>query len=176
MAQEGSFASGMADAFAKVASIGLQYGVPIQTIIKQLEYMRFDPNGFTGDPDIPFATSVADFTAQWLKKTFVDKDGGVTAKISLPLASNGTESKDSTAAGEEREKEKDKEGASNQTTIFASEMNAYDQKYFIGSWQFRITCPDCMPLWLMAVATNARSVAPPPGVHNVHQQQSKMKI
>ncbi|HOE74581.1 MAG TPA: vitamin B12-dependent ribonucleotide reductase [bacterium] len=143
MAQEGSFASGMADAFAKVASIGLQYGVPIQTIIKQLEYMRFDPNGFTGDPDIPFATSVADFTAQWLKKTFVDKDGGVTAKISLPLAGNGTESKDSAATGEEREKEKDKESASNQTTIFASEMNAADQAASSALGSLGVPCPDC---------------------------------
>ncbi|HLB31940.1 MAG TPA: vitamin B12-dependent ribonucleotide reductase [Patescibacteria group bacterium] len=84
MAQEGSFASGMADAFAKITSIGLQYGVPVETIIKQLEHMRFDPHGFTGDSDIPFATSVADFIAQWLRKTFTES--GAPAKITLPMA------------------------------------------------------------------------------------------
>jgi len=88
MAQEGSFASGMADAFAKVTSVGLQYGVPIETIIKQLEHMRFDPHGFTGDSDIPFATSVADFIAQWLRKTFIDEGEGGSAKIRLPLLSD----------------------------------------------------------------------------------------
>lgn len=85
MAQEGSFASGMADAFAKVMSIGLQYGVPIETIIRQLEHMRFDPHGFTGDSDIPFATSVADFIAQWLKKTFTAEGEDSAAKMRLPI-------------------------------------------------------------------------------------------
>jgi len=83
MAQEGSFASGMADAFAKITSIGLQYGVPVDTIISQLEHMRFDPHGFTGDSDIPFATSVADFIAQWLRKTFSENGG--PAKMKLPI-------------------------------------------------------------------------------------------
>lgn len=92
MAQEGSFASGMADAFAKVMSIGLQYGVPIETIIKQLEHMRFDPHGFTGDSDIPFATSVADFIAQWLKKTFTDEGEGGAAKMRLPIMEDKSDS------------------------------------------------------------------------------------
>jgi ribonucleoside-diphosphate reductase alpha chain len=66
-------------------SMGLQYGVPIETIIRQLEHMRFDPHGFTGDSDIPFATSVADFIAQWLKKTFTEEGEGSAAKMRLPI-------------------------------------------------------------------------------------------
>ncbi len=142
MAQEGSFASGMADAFAKVASIGLQYGVPIQTIIKQLEYMRFDPNGFTGDPDIPFATSVADFTAQWLRKTFVDKDGGVAAKISLPLANTTAETTGRSATKENAINE-EKVDTDNQTTIFAPEMNAADQAASSALGSMGLPCPEC---------------------------------
>lgn len=82
MAQEGSFASGMADAFAKMSSIGLQYGVPLETIVHHLRHMRFEPMGFTGDSDIPNASSVADFIAQWLDKTFL----GTGAKnMTLPF-------------------------------------------------------------------------------------------
>lgn len=137
MAQEGSFASGMADAFAKVASIGMQYGVPIETIIKQLEHMRFDPHGFTGDSDIPFATSVADFTAQWLRKTFLNEEGGVAAKISLPL----TESSDTENATDAKE-ETDK----NQPQLFAAPaktMNAADQAAAAALGDSGPPCPEC---------------------------------
>lgn len=70
MGKEGSFASGLADAFAKMVSLSLQYGVPLEHLVRQLRYMRFSPEGFTGDPDIPTATSVVDFLALWLQKTF----------------------------------------------------------------------------------------------------------
>jgi ribonucleoside-diphosphate reductase alpha chain len=83
MSQEGTFASGMADAFAKMVSIALQYGVPIDNMIRQLRHMRFAPDGFTGDPDITSASSVVDFLSQWLAKTF---PGGMYATASpLPF-------------------------------------------------------------------------------------------
>lgn len=139
MAQEGSFASGMADAFAKVSSIGLQYGVPIETIIKQLEHMRFDPHGFTGDSDIPFATSVADFTAQWLRKTFIEGGSDGAAKIRLPLEDN---EKDDDKNGEVKNESDEK-----QTTMFASgdtsQMNAADLAASAALGDSGPPCPEC---------------------------------
>lgn len=82
MSQQGSFAAGMADSFAKMASIGLQYGVPIETIIRQLKHTRFSPMGFTGDNDIPNVSSVADFIAKWLEKKFVS---GEIKALRLPF-------------------------------------------------------------------------------------------
>ena len=82
MNQQGSFAAGMADSFAKMVSIGLQYGVPIETIVSQLRHMRFQPLGFTGDSDIKNASSISDFTAQWFEKMFLD--GGLKA-MTLPF-------------------------------------------------------------------------------------------
>lgn len=84
MSQEGTFASGMADAFAKILSIALQYGVPLPNVIRQLRHMRFAPDGFTGDPDIPTASSVVDFLAQWLNKTFPDGNWKHTGQLPLP--------------------------------------------------------------------------------------------
>jgi ribonucleoside-diphosphate reductase alpha chain len=87
MSQEGTFASGMADAFAKILSIALQYGVPLPNVIRQLRHMRFAPDGFTGAADIPTASSVVDFLAQWLNKTFPDGNWKQTAQLPLPEVS-----------------------------------------------------------------------------------------
>lgn len=133
MAQEGSFASGMADAFAKITSIGLQYGVPVETIIKQLEHMRFDPHGFTGDSDIPFATSVADFIAQWLRKTFT---GGGPAKITLPIADHTT----GIAEAESDNHVPTPEATPNITLPFAS---AADQAASAALGDSGPPCPEC---------------------------------
>jgi len=84
MGKEGSFASGIADAFAKMVSISLQYGVPLENVIRQLRHMRFSPEGFTGDPDIPTASSVVDFLAQWFAKTFPDGRYGELGQLPLP--------------------------------------------------------------------------------------------
>ncbi len=84
MSQEGTFASGMADAFAKILSIALQYGVPLNNVIRQLRHMRFAPDGFTGDPDLPTASSVVDFLAQWLDRTFPDGSWRQTARLPFP--------------------------------------------------------------------------------------------
>ncbi|MDO8512439.1 MAG: hypothetical protein Q7S57_04145 [bacterium] len=86
MSQEGTFASGMADAFAKILSIALQYGVPLPNVIRQLRHMRFAPDGFTGASDIPTASSVVDFLAQWLNKTFPDGNWKQTGQLPLPEA------------------------------------------------------------------------------------------
>lgn len=85
MNQQGSFAAGMADSFAKMVSIGLQYGVPIETIVSQLRHMRFQPMGFTGDSDIPNASSISDFIAQWFDKMFL---GDGLKAMHLPFEDN----------------------------------------------------------------------------------------
>ena len=79
MNQQGSFAAGITDSFAKMVSIGLQYGVPIETIVSQLRHMRFSPMGYTGDSDIPNVSSIPDFIAQWLDKRFIQN--GQTIKL-----------------------------------------------------------------------------------------------
>jgi len=82
MNQQGSFAAGMADSFAKMVSIGLQYGVPIETMVSQLRHMRFQPSGFTGDSDIANTSSISDYIAQWFEKMFLQ--GGLKA-MELPF-------------------------------------------------------------------------------------------
>lgn len=88
MSQQGSFTAGMIDSFAKILSIGLQYGVPVQTVVSQLRHMRFQPMGYTGDQDISNVSSISDFIAQWLDKKFLQ--GGVKTMM-LPFEENPDE-------------------------------------------------------------------------------------
>jgi len=70
MAKEGSTVSGLTDAVALLTSIALQYGVGIDKLAAKLEQTRFEPYGTTGNPDIPFATSVLDYIFRWLRLHF----------------------------------------------------------------------------------------------------------
>lgn len=99
MGKEGTFASGLADAFAKMVSIALQYGVPLENVIRQLRHMRFSPEGFTGDPDIPTASSVADFLARWLDKTFPGGRHVEMGRLPLPEGTGAAAGSGQSAVG-----------------------------------------------------------------------------
>src|SRR5690606_19691471 len=61
MSKQGSTLAGVMDAFSVAISIGLQYGVPLETYVSKFVNMRFDPAGLTDDPDIRMASSVMDY-------------------------------------------------------------------------------------------------------------------
>ena len=73
--KDGSTLRGMMNAFATAISIGLQYGVPLETFVRKFSYMRFDPEGMTTNPEIPFAKSLPDYIMRWLASRFLDRDG-----------------------------------------------------------------------------------------------------
>jgi ribonucleoside-diphosphate reductase alpha chain len=70
--KEGSTLRGMMNAFATAISIGLQYGVPLEVFVKKFSYMRFDPEGITTNPEIPFAKSMPDYIMRWLASRFIE--------------------------------------------------------------------------------------------------------
>jgi ribonucleoside-diphosphate reductase alpha chain len=72
--KEGSTLRGMMNAFATSISIALQYGVPLETLVRKFSYMRFDPEGITTNPEIPFAKSLPDYIMRWLASRFLDTD------------------------------------------------------------------------------------------------------
>ncbi len=69
--KEGSTLRGMMNAFATAVSIGLQYGVPLEVFVSKFSYMRFDPEGMTRNPEIPFAKSMPDYIMRWLASRFI---------------------------------------------------------------------------------------------------------
>ena len=72
--KDGSTLRGMMNAFATAISIGLQYGVPLETFVQKFSYMRFDPEGMTTNPEIPFAKSLPDYIMRWLASRFLDPE------------------------------------------------------------------------------------------------------
>ena len=74
MAKEGSTMSGLMDAFATQTSVALQYGVPLRVMVNKFSHMRFEPNGFTKNPEIPIAKSVIDYIFRWLASRFLDAE------------------------------------------------------------------------------------------------------
>ncbi len=73
MAKEGSVISGLMDAFATAISLSLQYGVPLEKLVEKFSYTRFQPSGFTNNPDIPVATSIVDYIFRWLAMKFLQQ-------------------------------------------------------------------------------------------------------
>ncbi|HEV7918926.1 MAG TPA: vitamin B12-dependent ribonucleotide reductase [Solirubrobacterales bacterium] len=72
--KEGSTLRGMMNAFATSISVGLQYGVPLETLVDKFSYMRFEPEGMTANKEIPFAKSMPDYIMRWLASRFCDAD------------------------------------------------------------------------------------------------------
>src|SRR5207302_10957346 len=88
MAKEGSTMSGLMDAFATQTSLALQYGVPLRVMVNKFSHMRFEPNGFTRNPEIPMAKSLIDYIYRWLASRFLDAEDqeavGIVRRDPLP--------------------------------------------------------------------------------------------
>jgi len=103
--KEGSTLRGMMNAFATAISISLQYGVPLETLVQKFSYMRFEPEGITNNPEIPFAKSMPDYIMRWLASRFLDTDtqeelGILTPEVrSRKLAQDAASSIGSDTAG-----------------------------------------------------------------------------
>ena len=74
MSKEGSTLSGFMDGFALSVSIGLQYGVPLKALVDKFINTRFEPSGYTGNKEVPYAKSVLDYIGRWLGGKFISAD------------------------------------------------------------------------------------------------------
>ena len=71
MSKEGSTIGGLMDTVGTLTSIALQYGVPLESLVKKFAYQRFEPSGFTKNPDIRNATSITDYVFRYLGCQFI---------------------------------------------------------------------------------------------------------
>jgi len=71
MAKEGSTVSGLMDSFALAVSLALQHGVPLKVFCEKFAHTRFEPSGWSGNPDIGFAKSIMDYIFRWLQMRFL---------------------------------------------------------------------------------------------------------
>jgi len=71
MAKEGSTIGGLMDTIGTLVSLSLQYGVPIEAMVKKFAHSRFEPSGFTRNPDIQIAKSIPDYIFRWMGNQFI---------------------------------------------------------------------------------------------------------
>ncbi|HXZ88696.1 MAG TPA: vitamin B12-dependent ribonucleotide reductase [Candidatus Binataceae bacterium] len=93
MSKQGSTISGLMDSFATAISYALQYGVPLQFLVDKFAHMRFEPSGFTKNPQIPYAKSIVDYLFRWLASKFLDEQAkSEVGIITLPPSSESEQS------------------------------------------------------------------------------------
>ncbi|HEX3600501.1 MAG TPA: vitamin B12-dependent ribonucleotide reductase [Lacipirellulaceae bacterium] len=94
MAKEGSTIGGLMDAFGTSVSMSLQYGVPLEDYVRKFSHMRFEPQGYTKNPDIRIAKSLIDYIFRWLGITFLpgykEASNGVLPKEGEPASAGGS--------------------------------------------------------------------------------------
>jgi len=85
MAKEGSTISGLMDAFATAVSFNLQYGVPLKFLVDKFAHVRFEPSGWTGNQQIPYAKSIIDYIFRWLGAKFLGPEYATTEAGESPM-------------------------------------------------------------------------------------------
>jgi len=90
MAKEGSTVSGLMDSFATAISISLQHGVPLRVLCEKFAHTRFEPSGWTGNPEIGYAKSIMDYIFRWIQLRFLsgqqlDLFAGMSPAASVPV-------------------------------------------------------------------------------------------
>ncbi len=71
MAKEGSTIGGLMDCIATLTSLSLQYGVPLEDLVRKFAHQRFEPWGFTSNPEIRNASSIVDYIFRWMAYRFL---------------------------------------------------------------------------------------------------------
>ena len=119
MAKEGSVVSGLMDAFATSVSLALQYGVPLEALSNKFTHMRFEPSGFTGNPEIPIAKSIMDYIFRWMDLRF----GENVATESLPTTGTATTASTGTTTVATMEPS-DEDSARREKTVFTQQADS----------------------------------------------------
>jgi ribonucleoside-diphosphate reductase alpha chain len=102
MATEGSTIGGLMDSFGTAVSMSLQYGVPLEVYVKKFSHTRFEPWGYTKNPDIPVAKSLVDYLFRWLGNEFIPG----FREANRPGGSHGHHNGGEEAAGGDAESER----------------------------------------------------------------------
>ncbi len=103
ISKEGSTISGMMDGFATAISMALQYGVPLEVLVNKFAHMRFEPSGFTNNPQIRMAKSILDYIFRWLGLKFLKSEDRPSVLTQVPPSLNGHDQPENDALTPEAE-------------------------------------------------------------------------
>ncbi len=128
MAKAGSTINGLMDTVGVLLSLCLQYGVPVEELVKKFAHVRFEPEGMTRNPDIPFAKSVMDYLARWMGMNYIE---GYRERMSPAALSENLEERSPSAVAIERD---DKA---------TSKLLSSQQLELLTQSEGNLTCPEC---------------------------------
>ncbi len=90
MAKEGSTVSGLMDSFACAVIIALQHGVPLRLLVNKFAHTRFEPSGWTQNPEIGYANSIMDYIFRWLDLRFLSGEQQTCSMICVRIRAGNT--------------------------------------------------------------------------------------
>jgi ribonucleoside-diphosphate reductase alpha chain len=134
MAKEGSTISGLMDSFATAVSLALQHGVPLRLLVDKFSHTRFEPSGWTGNPEISRASSIMDYLFRWLGNKFLPTRP--PEQLSLPV-------------GDEQPRVATPEAAAAATPIATAPSNSH------GAWAAETDAPACHECGTIMVRSGA---------------------
>src|SRR5580692_1848545 len=102
MAKEGSTVSGLMDSFALAVSISLQHGVPLKLFCEKFAHTRFEPSGWSGNPDIGYAKSIMDYIFRWLQLRFTGQQQLLFENLRPKLSGVSPQPSENAASGMRR--------------------------------------------------------------------------
>ncbi|MGB8582993.1 MAG: vitamin B12-dependent ribonucleotide reductase [Candidatus Sulfotelmatobacter sp.] len=102
MAKEGSTVSGLMDSFALAVSIALQHGVPLKLFCEKFAHTRFEPSGWSGNPDIGYAKSIMDYIFRWLQLRFTGQQQLLFENLRPKLSGVSSQPSEDAASGMRR--------------------------------------------------------------------------
>ncbi|MEK9131199.1 MAG: vitamin B12-dependent ribonucleotide reductase, partial [Patescibacteria group bacterium] len=119
MAKEGTVVSGLMDSLATTVSIALQYGVPLPVLVNKFVHKRFEPSGYTNNPQIRIAKSIVDYIFRWLALKFMTAEEQLAVGVNAVIAPSEAPSVQSTAMADASAKVEIKQAQAN---IFAEPL------------------------------------------------------
>lgn len=129
MSKAGSTINGLMDTIGTLLSMCLQYGVPLETLVKKFSHIRFEPEGMTRNSDIPMAKSVMDYLSRWLGMEYIN---GYREQMSPAVqAEKGLEDQAPDSVAIEREEDG------------TEQMLSQEQMELLVQSEGHLTCPEC---------------------------------
>lgn len=140
MAKEGSTISGLMDSIATLTSLALQYGVPLEALVNKFGHVRFEPSGFTNNPDIPYAKSLTDYIFRFLGTRFLSTEQKQDIGLVEARSQEETLAADSTSAETEPTAEANGTAAQGRAIDLPAPPPQTGQP---ATWQSQADAPSC---------------------------------
>jgi ribonucleoside-diphosphate reductase alpha chain len=146
MSKQGSALSGLVDSFATAVSVGLQYGVPLRVLVNKFVHTRFEPSGYTQNPNIKIAKSIVDYIFRWMALKFLSVDDQIAVGIQLDLAHSNEAAAGAipdAAAPTAPAAPELRENAANQPNLFAAPKTSADLTLSFNNTADAPSCHNC---------------------------------